>query len=77
MNLATRKIQFIQEFLKIQSEETVALLEKILSKEKDVLDEQPLKQFTQEELNQRIDKAEEDFKNNRYTSSADLLKKYK
>ena len=34
MNLEARKIQFVQEFLKLQSEEIVSRLEKILRKEK-------------------------------------------
>lgn len=33
MNIETRKIKFVQEFLKLQSEEAISRLEKILSKE--------------------------------------------
>ncbi len=33
MNLEARKIEFVQEFLKIQSEEAISRLEKILRKE--------------------------------------------
>jgi hypothetical protein len=36
MNLEARKIEFVQEFLKLQSEETLSRLEKILSLEKKV-----------------------------------------
>ena len=34
MNLEARKVEFVQEFLKLQSEEAVSRLEKILRKEK-------------------------------------------
>ena len=34
MDLQTRKIEFVQEFLKIQSEEAIERLEKLLKKEK-------------------------------------------
>ena len=34
MNLEARKIEFVQEFLKLQSEDAVSRLEKILRKEK-------------------------------------------
>ena len=34
MDLQTRKITFVQEFLKIQSEEVIIRLEKLLEKEK-------------------------------------------
>jgi hypothetical protein len=33
MNLEARKIEFVQEFLKLQSEEAISRLEKILRKE--------------------------------------------
>ena len=34
MELEARKIEFIQEFLKLQSEEAISRLEKVLRKEK-------------------------------------------
>ena len=76
MNLETRKIQFVQEFLKLQSEEVISLLEKILMQEKQITKEQLFEPMTQYELNKRIDRSESDFQNNRYKSSADLLNKY-
>ncbi|AXO78883.1 hypothetical protein DZC78_00255 [Olleya aquimaris] len=76
MNLEARKIEFIQEFLKLQSEEAISKLEKILKKEKDTSDERLLKPMTIDELNNRIDKSESDFKNNRFKSSSELLAKY-
>jgi len=76
MNLEARKIEFVQEFLKLQSEEAISRLEKILRKEKNASNEQVFEPMTQDNLNKRIDKSESDFRNNRFKSSSDLLAKY-
>lgn len=76
MNLQARKIEFVQEFLKIQSEEAISRLEKILRKEREATDEQIFEPMTQDELEKRIDQSESDFKNNRFKSSTELLAKY-
>tara|TARA_R110002072_G_scaffold21482_1_gene76207 strand:+ start:1212 stop:1445 length:234 start_codon:yes stop_codon:yes gene_type:complete len=76
MNLEARKIEFIQEFLKLQSEEAISKLENILKKEKDTSDEMIFNPMTIHELNKRIDKSESDFKNNRFKTSSELLTKY-
>ena len=76
MDIQTRKIEFIQEFLKLQSEEAISKLEKILKKEKDTSDEKLFNPMTIDELNKRIDKSESDFKNNRFKTSSELLAKY-
>lgn len=75
MDLQSRKIEFIQEFLKIQSEEAISNLEKLLKKEKKSLDKTQYP-MTERELNQRIDRSEDDFKNNRYKTNTELLSKY-
>ncbi|MEQ6120961.1 hypothetical protein [Reichenbachiella sp. MALMAid0571] len=75
MNLEARKIEFIQEFLKLQSEEAVSRLEKILRKEKKSSDEQIIEPMTQDELNKRIDQSESDFRNNKFKTSFELLEK--
>jgi len=77
MNIETRKIEFIQEFLKLQSEEAISRLEKILNKEKNASVEQLFEPMTMDELNKRIDQSESDFKNNRFKTSSELLTKYK
>lgn len=77
MNIETRKIEFIQEFLKLQSEEAISRLEKILNKEKNASVEQLFEPMTMDELNKRIDQSELDFKNNRFKTSSELLTKYK
>ena len=65
MDLQTRKIEFVQEFLKVQSEEVISRLEKILWKENKSLDKEDFKPMTIEEFNLRIDKSMEDSKNGR------------
>ena len=76
MDLDTRKIEFIQEFLKIQSEEVVSRLEKILKNEKNNLNTRVLEPMTQDDLEKRIDRSESDFRNNRFKTSSELLAKY-
>lgn len=76
MDLQTRKIEFVQEFLKIQSEDAIERLEKLLKKEKKCSN-QELDSMTEEKLNERIDQSEMDFKNNRYKTSTELLAKFK
>ncbi|MBU2938976.1 MULTISPECIES: hypothetical protein [Flavobacteriaceae] len=76
MNIEARKIEFVKEFLKLQSEEAISRLENILRKEKNTSDERIFEPMTQDELNKRIDKSESDFRNNRFKSSSELLAKY-
>lgn len=76
MNLEARKIEFVQEFLKLQSEEAVSRLEKILRKEKNASDEPIFESMTEDELNKRIDQSESDFRNNQFKNSSELLAKY-
>lgn len=72
MDIQTRKIEFIQEFLKIQSEELISHLESVLkSKTED------FNPFSLEELNERIDKSMDDSKNDRVTKTSDLLSEIK
>jgi hypothetical protein len=77
MNLEARKIEFVQEFLKLQSEEVISRLEKILKKEKNSSNENIFNSITEDELNKRITQSENDFKNNLFKSNPELLEKYK
>ena len=76
MNIEARKIEFIQEFLKVQSEDVISRFEKLLRKENNISDEKRFQPMTMEELNKRIDQSESDFKNNRFKTSSELLAKY-
>jgi hypothetical protein len=73
MDLQTRKIEFIQEFLKIQKEEAVIRFEKLLEKEKSKMKSDDLKPFSIEEFNKRIDSSISDSILNRITNNSDLL----
>jgi len=76
MNLEARKIEFVKEFLKIQSEEVISKLEKILMKEnKSYIEENEFKPMTVEEFNGRIDKSLEDSKNDNVIKASDLKAK--
>jgi len=70
MDLQTRKISFVQEFLKIQSEEVIIRLEKLLEKEKITMND--FSPITLEEFNERIDKSLLDSRNGRLTENSDL-----
>lgn len=72
MNIETRKIEFVQAFLNLQSEELISQFEKLLKKAKQ--SEKGLKPFTIEELQERIAKSEEDFENGRFKTQEELEK---
>jgi hypothetical protein len=76
MDLQTRKIEFVQEFLKLQSEEVISQFETLLKK-KSSKNESVLKPMSMKELNSRIDKSEQDFKTGKFKTSSQLLEKYK
>lgn len=71
MDLQTRKIQFVQEFLKLESEKAISHFEKLLKKET-ALDSQ-FNPMTIEEFHVRINQANEDSKNGKLTESSQLL----
>ena len=72
MDIQTRKLEFIQEFLKIQSEEIISRLERILKNIDN--DFSPL---TIEEFNSRIDQSLEDSKNDKVIESNKLMAEIK
>lgn len=71
MDLQTRKIEFIQKFLKIKNEDLITKFEMLIKSEKDVI--QP---FTESEFNKRIDQSELDLKNGKFKNSAEIAQKY-
>jgi uncharacterized small protein (DUF1192 family) len=78
MDLETRKIEFVQAFLKLQSEELISQLENLLKKKTnyEIGEEANFKPMTVNELNERIDQSENDFASGDFKSTSDLLKKY-
>ena len=75
MDLQTRKLELIQEFLKIQSEDVILRLEKVLRKENEESEKQDFKPMTIEEFNSRIDQSMEDSKNGRLIEASELKAK--
>lgn len=71
MDIQTRKIEFIQEFLKLQNEELISRLEDLLRASKSKNDD--FKQMTIEELNSRVNQSMSDSANDRLTNSDDLI----
>lgn len=74
MDIQTRKIEFVQEFLKLQSEEVISQFENLLRKKRKVESFEPM---SIEEFNARINQSEDDFKNGRFKTSAEIKAKYK
>ena len=75
MNLETRKLSFIQEFLRLQNEEIVSGLENFLRKRKIELLENDFKPMSLEQFNKEIDQALDDSKNERLIKASDLKDK--
>ncbi len=78
MNLEARKIEFVQAFLKIQNEEVISKLEKILRNEyKSYTGDDSFKPMTVQEFNGQIDSSLEDSRNDRVISAKDLKEEVK
>ncbi len=71
MDIQTRKIKFVQAFLQLESEELISRLEELLK-----VGKKEFKPMSIEELNSRIDRSEDDFKNNRFKTTERILAKY-
>lgn len=72
MSLETRKLSFIQEFLRLQNEDIITALETMLQNRKAELYEQGLKPMSIEQFKADIDQSLEDSANNRVISAKDL-----
>lgn len=72
MDIQSRKIEFVQKFLKIESEEMISRLESIIINDDKGLIQRVIKPMSIEEFNLRIDKSMEDSKNGRLIEANDL-----
>ena len=77
MDLQTRKLTFIQEFLRIQNEDIISGLEKMLKKHRAELYEKNLKPMSMKQINADIDQSLEDSSNDRVISARDLKEEIK
>ena len=73
MDLQSRKILFVQEFLKLQNEEIISLFEKLLRKEKKKISSEKIEPMSIEEFNKRIDLSMGDSEKGHLTESGELL----
>ncbi|WP_114752445.1 hypothetical protein [Pleomorphovibrio marinus] len=76
MNIETRKIKFVQEFLKLQDERSISKLESLLHREKNEADKINLSPYSKDGLNNRIDKSEKDFQIGEFKTSQQLIAKF-
>lgn len=72
MDIQTRKIAFVQEFLKLQNEELLTRLEKLLRTDK-LPESNDFKPMTMAEFKDRIDQSMDDSENDRLITSRDLM----
>jgi hypothetical protein len=72
MDIQTKKLHFVQEFLRLKDENLIDKLSDLLRMEKKKKIEKELKPFSQREFNDLIDSAESDSENGRLTSAREL-----
>jgi hypothetical protein len=77
MEIALRKINFVQEFLRIQDENIISDLEKLLLKTKTDLYEKNLKPMSIEQYNSEIEQSADDIENGRIITAEELITKIK
>jgi len=75
MDLEARKISFVQEFLRLQNEEIVSGLEKLLRKRKIELVEKNMKPMSEEQYQAEINQAMIDSENGKMIKAKDLKNK--
>jgi hypothetical protein len=74
MDIQTRKINFIQEFLRTANNNILEKFEKMLRQERKKLYEDEIKPMTIDQYDKRIDEALSDYKNNRVLHAKKLKK---
>ena len=72
MDFQTRKIEFVQELLKLNNEELLTQLEELLHS-KNLLKNTDFKPMSVTELNKRIDQSIDDSKNEKLTTTDNLI----
>jgi Mn-dependent DtxR family transcriptional regulator len=75
MDLQTRKITFVQEFLRLQNEEIISGLEHLLREKKAEQINKSLTPMSIDQFNSEIDQSMKDSVEGRLTSAKDLKKK--
>ncbi|HBS86530.1 MAG: hypothetical protein A2W91_20135 [Bacteroidetes bacterium GWF2_38_335] len=75
MDIVARKLNFVQEFLRISDDDLIDKLENFLRAERKKRFDQEFKPMSVDSFNEMIDKSEEDIKNGKVTEAKKLLKK--
>jgi hypothetical protein len=75
MDLEARKISFVQEFLRLQNEEIISGLEKLLRKQKAEILEAQMKPMSVGQFNSDIDQSLKDVENGNLTTARSLKDK--
>ena len=73
MNILARKMNFVQEFLRISDEDLVVKLENFMMAERKKRISKEISPMTMDEFIETIDKSEDDAKNGRVTEARELL----
>ena len=76
MNIESRKLLFIQEFLRINNEEIIIGLEKVLKHWKSKQYKKELKPMSLEQFNEEIDQAMTDSREDNVIKATELRKKW-
>ncbi|AWK07135.1 hypothetical protein HYN56_24055 [Flavobacterium crocinum] len=71
MDLDTRKVNFIRDFLKLESEKAISQFEKLLKKETEI--SSSFEPMSTADFQERIDVSIEDSVNGRVTEATDLI----
>jgi len=74
MNIQTRKISFVQDFLKISNDQTIEKFEKLLKSERKKYIESEIKPMSVKDYEKRIQKSIDDVKNGRIRSAKSVKK---
>ena len=72
MDIQTKKLHFVQEFLRLKDENLIDKLNKLLKSERKKKFEKELKTLNKKEFNDLIDNAESDSENGKLTSAREL-----
>lgn len=72
MDIQTKKLHFVQEFLRLKDESLIDKLSDMLRMEKKKKIEKELQPFSHKEFNDLIDSAETDSENGKLTSAREL-----
>ncbi len=74
MDIQTRKLHFIQDFLRLANDNILDKFEKMLAQEREKKYSDEIKPMTMQQYEQRIDKAFDEFKNAKVKTAKELKK---